>query len=229
MEDKKNIGALFDRIAKTYDKLNHMLSFNTDQRWRRHTINEMHPCDSVLDVAVGTADLAIEILRQGKASHVVGIDLSKEMLRLGQQKIEARGMQAQITLQQCSALQIPYTNNSFSAVTCAYGIRNFSDLDQGLREMQRVLKPNGQLLILEFSYPENPIIRGIYNLYFNHFLPLIGRWVSKEKNAYRYLNQSVKEFVYGQELAKRLTVAGFKDINFKPLSFGISTIYIASK
>ena len=153
--EKQNIGALFNRIADTYDRLNHVLSLNIDKRWRRKAVKQLHPSIEALDVAVGTADLAIELIRQKKAEHVIGIDLSTEMLRLGKEKIAKKKMSDRITLIEGSALELPYPSNNFDIVTCAYGVRNFSDLDQGLREMQRVLKANGQLIVLEFSYPKS--------------------------------------------------------------------------
>ncbi len=226
--EKQNIGALFNRIADTYDRLNHVLSLNIDKRWRRKAVKQLHPSIEALDVAVGTADLAIELIRQKKAEHVIGIDLSTEMLRLGKEKIAKKKMSDRITLIEGSALELPYPSNNFDIVTCAYGVRNFSDLDQGLREMQRVLKANGQLIVLEFSYPKNRIIAWIYDLYFSHILPTIGRWLSKDKTAYTYLNKSVKNFIWGEEMAKHLKGAGFEKVNYKTFSFGITTLYTAT-
>lgn len=226
--EKQNIGALFNRIADTYDRLNHVLSLNIDKRWRRKAVKQLHPSIEALDVAVGTADLAIELIRQKKAEHVIGIDLSTEMLRLGKEKIAKKKMSDRITLIEGSALELPYSSNNFDIVTCAYGVRNFSDLDQGLREMQRVLKANGQLIVLEFSYPKNRIIAWIYDLYFSHILPTIGRWLSKDKTAYTYLNKSVKNFIWGEEMAKHLKGAGFEKVNYKTFSFGITTLYTAT-
>lgn len=226
--EKQNIGALFNRIADTYDRLNHVLSLNIDKRWRRKAVKQLHPSIEALDVAVGTADLAIELIRQKKAEHVIGIDLSTEMLRLGKEKIAKKKMSDRITLIEGSALELPYPSNNFDIVTCAYGVRNFSDLDQGLREMQRVLKANGQLIVLEFSYPKNRIIAWIYDLYFSHILPTIGRWLSRDKTAYTYLNKSVKNFIWGEEMAKHLKGAGFEKVNYKTFSFGITTLYTAT-
>lgn len=226
--EKQNIGALFNRIADTYDRLNHVLSLNIDKRWRRKAVKQLHPSIEALDVAVGTADLAIELIRQKKAEHVIGIDLSTEMLRLGKEKIAKKKMSDRITLIEGSALELPYSSNNFDIVTCAYGVRNFSDLDQGLREMQRVLKANGQLIVLEFSYPKNRIIAWIYDLYFSHILPTIGRWLSRDKTAYTYLNKSVKNFIWGEEMAKHLKGAGFEKVNYKTFSFGITTLYTAT-
>lgn len=226
---KQNIGNLFNRIASTYDRLNHLLSLNTDRRWRRRAVRKLTPCDKVLDVAVGTADLAIEMVRQDKVQQVTGIDLSEEMLRLGNDKIRKAGLSARITLQQGSALALPYPDGHFNAVTCAYGIRNFSDLNLGLQEMQRVLRTDGQLLILEFSYPDNKIIRFFYDFYFTKIMPAIGRKVSKDPSAYSYLNRSVKEFIWGEAMAEQLRAAGFRNVSFHPMTFGITTLYLAQK
>lgn len=226
---KQNIGHLFNRIAGTYDRLNHLLSLNTDRRWRRRAVRRLTPCEKVLDVASGTADLAIEMVRQDKARHVTGIDISEEMLRIGDEKVRKADLASRITLQQGSALALPYPDGHFNAVTCAYGIRNFSDLNLGLQEMQRVLCSEGQLLILEFSYPDNKIIRFFYDFYFTKIMPAIGRKVSKDPSAYSYLNRSVKEFIWGEAMAEQLRAAGFRNVSFHPMTFGITTLYLAQK
>lgn len=226
---KQNIGHLFNRIAGTYDRLNHLLSLNTDRRWRRRAVRRLTPCEKVLDVASGTADLAIEMVRQDKARHVTGIDISEEMLRIGDEKVRKADLASRITLQQGCALEIPYPDGHFNAVTCAYGIRNFSDLNGGLQEMQRVLRTDGQLLILEFSYPDNKIIRFFYDFYFTKIMPAIGRKVSKDPSAYSYLNRSVKEFIWGEAMAEKLRATGFRNVAFRPMTFGITTLYLAQK
>ena len=228
-EEKKNIGTLFDGIAGTYDFLNHALSLNIDKSWRRKTVKLLEPCDCLLDVAIGTADLSLEIMKQGKAKKIQGLDLSKEMMRIGKEKAEKAGYGDTISFECGSALDMPYQDNSFDAITCAYGVRNFSDVDKGLREFHRTLKPGGQLVILEFSYPSNPIIRFFYDLFFSNILPLVGRLVSNDKSAYSYLNRSVKDFFWGEEMTARLSSAGFCDAKFKTLTFGVTTIYTARK
>lgn len=227
MNEKNNIGALFDRIAGSYDRLNHLLSLNIDKRWRRKAVKQLVPCQNLLDVAIGTADLAIEIVKQGKAQHVMGIDLSKEMMKIGAEKVEKAHLQEQISFTEGSAMELPYPDGHFDAVTCAYGVRNFSDLDQGLREMRRVLKSGGQLMILEFSYPKNKIIAWFYDIYFSKILPKIGKWMSKDKTAYQYLNSSVKNFIWGEEMAERLRKAGVSGVHYRTLSMGITTVYEA--
>ncbi len=228
MEEKQHIGQLFDRIAPTYDGLNHGLSLNIDRRWRRMTVAKMMPVRHVLDVAIGTADLTIEMLRRGKAECVTGIDLSDQMMEIGERKVERLKLQ-EVNFIHGNAQQMPFEDASFDAVTCAFGCRNFSNLDEGLREMYRVLKPGGQVTILEFSYPTRRYIRVLYDFYFTHVLPTIGRLVSRDKTAYTYLNKSVKSFCWGEAFAQRLHDAGFVDEHFEPVTFGIATIYVASK
>ena len=227
--EKQHIGQLFDRIAGTYDGLNHVLSLNIDKRWRRRAVRMLAPVEQVLDVAIGTADLTIEILRQGKAQHVTGIDLSRGMMAIGEQKVAKRGYAPQVQFDYGSAQQMPYADSSFDTVTCAYGVRNFANMDEGLSEMYRVLRTGGELMVLEFSYPTNPVIRWSYDLYFTHILPFIGNLFSRDKGAYSYLNRSVKNFPYGEAFCQHLRKAGFSQIKATPLTFGISTIYTAVK
>lgn len=227
--EKQHIGQLFDRIAGTYDGLNHVLSLNIDKRWRRRAVRMLASAEQVLDVAIGTADLTIEILRQGKAQHVTGIDLSRGMMAIGEQKVAKRGYAPQVQFDYGSAQQMPYADASFDTVTCAYGVRNFANMDEGLSEMYRVLRTGGELMILEFSYPTNPVIRWGYDLYFTHILPFIGNLFSRDKGAYSYLNRSVKNFPYGEAFCQHLRKAGFSQIKATPLTFGISTIYTAIK
>lgn len=227
--EKQHIGQLFDRIAGTYDGLNHVLSLNIDKRWRRRAVRMLAPAEQVLDVAIGTADLTIEILRQGKAQHVTGIDLSHGMMAIGEQKVAKRGYAPQVQFDYGSAQQMPYADSSFDTVTCAYGVRNFANMDEGLSEMYRVLRTGGELMVLEFSYPTNPVIRWGYDQYFTHILPFIGNLFSRDKGAYSYLNRSVKNFPYGEAFCRHLRKAGFTQIKATPLTFGISTIYTAVK
>ena len=229
MEEKQHIGQLFDRISGTYDGLNHGLSMNIDKSWRRKTVALMPRVEHVLDVAIGTADLTIEMLRRGKAQRVTGIDLSEGMMEIGRGKVTGYGLQEKVDFVYGNAQRMPFEEGSFEGVTCAFGCRNFQNLDEGLREMYRVLKPGGQVTILEFSYPKNRLIRAAYDLYFSHILPMVGRVVSKDKTAYTYLNKSVKGFCWGETFVQHLREAGFMDEHFTPLTFGIATIYTAIK
>lgn len=228
-EDKKHIGAVFDRIAGTYDLLNHLLSLNIDRSWRRKTVATLPRVERLLDVAIGTADLAIEAIRQQKAELIDGLDVSAEMMRLGREKVEKAGLEHRIRFTLASALEMPFADASYDALTCAYGVRNFPDADQGLREFARVLKPGGRLAILEFSYPTNRAVRWGYDLFFSHVLPRVGRIVSRDRQAYAYLNRSVKEFYWGEEMARHIREAGFHDVEYRPLTFGITTIYTATR
>lgn len=229
MQDKNEIGKLFDGIAGTYDGLNHLLSLNIDKSWRRKTVAMLRPCQKLMDVAIGTADLSLEILRQKKAEHITGLDVSREMMKIGEQKVAAKGLADKVVFEYGSALEIPHNEASFDALTCAYGVRNFPDADKGLQEFYRVLKPGGQLAILEFSYPENPVIRFGYDMFFSHILPTIGNLISRDKDAYSYLNRSVKGFMWGEEMCRHIEAAGFRDVRFRTLTFGITTIYTAIK
>ncbi len=229
MQEKQNIGSLFNRIAHSYDRVNHVLSLNIDKIWRKKAISKLGSPTTVLDVAIGTGDLAIEIIRKEKATHVIGLDLSSEMMRIGAEKAAKANIVNKIEFIEGSALDMPFDKNAFDAITCGFGIRNFSDLDAGLREMYRVLKPEGQLVILEFSYPTNPIIRWVYHVYFSRLMPLIGRIISNDKTAYTYFYHSVQNFVWGKELAHHLQNAGFENIHYDSLTFGIAHIYTAKK
>ena len=226
-QEKRHIGKLFDRIAAHYDGLNHLLSLGIDRCWRRQAVRSMRAADKVLDVAVGTADLAILMLRKGKARHVTGIDLSPEMMRIGETKAKKAGLE--ISFLEANAQQMPFPDNSFDAVTCAYGVRNFADLDAGLGEMFRVLKRGGELTILEFGYPNTGFFRWCYDRYFTTFLPFVGRLLSRDKTAYTYLNSSVKHFCYGDDFLQHLQKTGFSGTHFRRQTFGISYLYKAVK
>lgn len=227
MEEKQHIGQLFDRIAGTYDGLNHGLSLHIDKWWRRMAVRCMAPADEVLDVAIGTADLTIAMLKSGKARQVTGLDLSDGMMAIGRAKCEKAGLA--VTFLHGNAQAMPFEDNRFDAVTCAFGCRNFQNLDEGLREMCRVLKKGGQVTILEFSYPKNVLVRAMYDLYFSHILPFIGRVVSRDKTAYTYLNKSVKSFCYGEAFVQHMLAAGFVEAQSETLTMGIATIYTAKK
>ena len=228
MEEKQHIGQLFDRIASTYDGLNHGLSLNIDRRWRRKTVAAMPPAKHVLDVAIGTADLTIEMLKRSKAEQVTGLDLSDKMMAIGKLKVESLKLK-EVHFVHGNAQKMPFEDETFDGVTCAFGCRNFQNLDEGLKEMFRVLQPGGQVTILEFSYPSGRYIRALYDFYFSHLLPSIGRIVSRDKTAYTYLNKSVKSFCWGEAFVQHLRDAGFKEEHFETLTFGIATIYTAHK
>ncbi len=231
MQEKQNIGSLFNRIAPTYDFLNHLLSLNIDKWWRRKAVRFLKKktvSGQCLDVAIGTADLSIELARQLPDLTITGIDLSTEMMRLGEKKVIEKGLQNRISFQETSALDMPFADATFDVVTCGFGIRNFSDLDRGLREMIRVLKEGGVMLVLEFSYPENKAVAWFYDLYFSRILPRIGRLLSKDKTAYSYLNRSVKNFLWGEPMCRHIKELStrIRSVSRHPLTFGIATVYV---
>ncbi len=229
-KEKYTIGNLFDRIAPSYDTLNHLFSLGIDRGWRRKAVHCLNDnTREVLDVAAGTGDFSIALCKQEKARKVVGIDLSEGMLALGRKKVHEVGLSREITLQHCDVAEMPFDDNRFSAVTCAFGVRNFSRRKEGLDEMYRVLQEGGKLIILEFSYPKNKIVNLLYNWYFTKFMPVVGGWLSKDKKAYSYLPASVKSFPYGEPFVQELEEAGFVYIGQRQLSCGICTLYTAEK
>ena len=243
-DNKKTIGSLFDRIASKYDFLNHLLTLNIDKIWRKRAVKEIGKSEFFknkskvqynnsdikgLDVATGTCDLTIEILKQYQDVNVVGIDLSEKMLEIGNGKINKTGLQNKITLMQQNVEQLTFQDNGFAFVTCGFGVRNFNDLNKGLKEMYRVLRPKGKIIILEFAYPENLFVRFFYNVYFTYILPFIGKVISKDNTAYKYLMKSVKDFPKGEEFLKHMKNCGFENLSYKNLTFGIATVYTGEK
>ena len=222
---------MFDRISPKYDALNHLLSLNIDKVWRRKTakcVAKHHP-QTILDLATGTADLAIALAKHNPQAHIIGIDISEKMLEIGKAKTAKQGLENQIELHWGDAANLPFEDSSFDAVTVAFGVRNFEHLDQGLSEISRVLKPDGQVFILEFSMPKRFPVKQVYHLYFKHILPKIGGWVSKDGNAYAYLPQSVERFPKPNVFCKRLADIGFENCKARSLTFGIATLYSCKK
>ncbi len=228
---KSQVSKMFDNIAPKYDFLNHFLSLGIDFTWRKKTIALLHPYQPkfILDVATGTADLALEAVRQLSPEKVIGIDIAGEMLEIGRRKIEKRKLTSSILLQLADSENIPFPDNSFDVVTVAFGVRNFENLERGLLEMHRVLKPGGMVAILEFSKPTLFPFRQLYNFYFKNILPLIGRFTSKDSKAYSYLYESVQAFPDGRNFVKLLETIGFQLATHKSLTLGISSIYLAKK
>ena len=220
-----SINQLFNKIAPSYDRLNHILSFGMDYSWRNMLARSLKPSEKVLDVAIGTGDLSWAILKKKRAKQITGVDISTEMLAIGKQKFPEKP----IDWLEVSVLDMPFADNSFDAVVCAYGVRNFSDLNKGLQEMYRVLKPNGQLRILEFSMPQNKLVRGVYSLYFSRLMPLVGGWLSGDKQAYEYLFESVNRFLTPEQMQETLQHIGFENVMYKPLTAGVTTLYYATK
>ena len=230
-EDKKHqIARMFNNISGRYDFLNHFLSLGIDRIWRRKAVSYMKKGNPriVLDIATGTGDLAIEIARLNPEI-IFGIDISTDMLEIARNKIKKRGLNKIIQFLEGDSEQLIFEDNKFDAVSVAFGVRNFQNLEIGLNEMHRVLKPGGRLMILEFSQPTNPVFKKLYTFYSSVIAPKIGKAVSKDAAAYTYLNESVKVFPYGEEFCKILSAIGYKDIHFHTLTFGVATIYIANK
>jgi len=233
---KEQVANMFDRIALRYDFLNRFLSGGIDIYWRKKAIRELsrqQPATpqpwSILDVATGTGDMAIMMTRYLPEARITGIDISEGMLELGQQKIARQQLTDRIRLQTGDSEAIHFPDNHFDAITVAFGVRNFGDLEKGLQEMRRVLKPGGQLLVLEFSKPAQPGFRKLYDLYMRRICPWIVRMLSGHREAYRYLNESVRAFPEGEGFVAILDKCGYAEIRLKTLSWGICTVYCGAK
>lgn len=219
---------MFDRIAHRYDLLNRLLSFGTDIRWRKK-MNQRIPAAKnlrVLDLATGTADVLISMEHACKnVASGIGLDMSGGMLKYGQKKLVALGLDQKFRLVRGDATCLGLTDQQFDAVTISFGIRNVLDVSQGLEEMHRILKPGGRALILEFSLPDNRPFRALYLFYFRHILPRLGTLLSGDSHAYRYLNKTVETFPYGEDFCVLMRDAGFEEVTATPLTFGIASLY----
>jgi demethylmenaquinone methyltransferase/2-methoxy-6-polyprenyl-1,4-benzoquinol methylase len=230
-QKREQVAEMFDNISGSYDRLNHILSFGIDRGWRAKLIRDLvrNNPTSVLDVATGTGDLAIEIARSVPGVLVTGADISKGMLDVGRIKIKQRNLQDRIQMIVGDSEQLPFADNQFDGVVAAFGVRNFQHPVLGLAEMCRVLKPGGFLGILEFGKPANPLVARLYSFYFLKILPLVGRLVSKHQSAYTYLPESVNSFQYGNAFVDLMKQAGFAQAAYKPLTFGVCMYYTATK
>jgi demethylmenaquinone methyltransferase/2-methoxy-6-polyprenyl-1,4-benzoquinol methylase len=228
--NKDNTPELFSVIAKNYDFLNHLLSFNLDRAWRRRlvSLSRFRPGDKILDVCTGTGDIAIEFARCG-AHDVTGIDLSAGMLARAQKKIEKLDLTTRIKLETGSALSIPYADKTFDLVTIGFGLRNLPDYARGISEMARLLKPSGRLLILEFSLPLNKLTYGFYSLYLKNYLPLAGRLFSGSARAYSYLASSIFSFLKPEEVMALMRQSGLRNLSCLNLTAGVVTLYSGQK
>ncbi len=233
--DSNHIASMFDDIAPTYDKLNHILSLNVDKSWRRKAVKRLKKSlanvsnPKILDVACGTADSTIQIAKSIENAEISGIDISDGMLKIGEEKVEQQGLSDRISFLKSPAENIVFQDNTFDAVFVAFGVRNFSYRMKGLGEIMRVLKTNGTLMVLELSEPQNVIVRWCYNLYFKNILPFIGKRVSGNAGAYRYLQQTVEKFPMPKEFMEMLKTIGYQDVKHKALSCGLCRIYQANK
>ena len=226
---KKQVTEMFDNIAGSYDFLNHTLSLGMDNIWRKIAIKKLNNKPAtILDIATGTGDFAISATKYTNAT-VTGIDISQGMLDVGIEKITKKGLTNRIQLQLADSENLPFQDNCYDAITAGFGVRNFEDLNKGLSEMYRTLKPRGIVAILEPSEPSHFPLKQFYNLYFHHILPFIGGIISKDKNAYTYLPDSVSAFPSGNNFLTELDKVGFKECKHIPLTFGIVSLYIAIK
>jgi len=227
---KVKVKAMFNDIAPRYDFLNHFLSAGIDIQWRKQVTRLLTPKKPlhILDVATGTGDLAIELSKL-KPKSIVGVDIADEMLAIGRTKIEKKELQKMISLEHGDSEKLNFKDNTFDAVTVAFGVRNFENLQKGLKDMNRVLKTGGTVAILEFSKPKSFPMKQVYNVYFKYILPGFGKVVSKNNEAYTYLPESVEKFAEDTAFLNEMEAAGFKNVKQKRLTFGISTLYSGTK
>ncbi|GAB3331819.1 bifunctional demethylmenaquinone methyltransferase/2-methoxy-6-polyprenyl-1,4-benzoquinol methylase UbiE [Marivirga atlantica] len=227
---KQQVADMFDSISPKYDFLNHFLSLGIDIRWRKKAIKQLQEIKpkNILDIATGTGDFAIESLSLNP-EQVVGVDISEGMLSVGREKLKKRKLDDRITLKSGDSENLPFDDNMFDAIIVAFGVRNFENLEKGLTEMFRVLRPGGKVVVLEFSKPKSFPFKQLYNFYFKNILPTVGKLISKDKAAYTYLPESVKSFPDGKMFTDILDRVGFNKTQCKPLTLGISSIYTGIK
>ena len=230
-EKANQVEQMFDNIAPTYDKLNHRLSWDIDKGWRRKAIRQLQPFapKTLLDIATGTGDFAILAAKMLKPEKLIGADISEGMMEIGRQKVKAEGLDSIVSFEKEDCLNLSYADGTFDAVTAAFGIRNFADLDKGLKEMQRVLKPGGHLSIVELTTPVSFPMKQLFRIYSHTVLPVYGRLISKDTSAYGYLTKTIEAFPQGERMMEILKKAGFAEASFKRLTFGICTMYFATK
>lgn len=227
---KTQIEKMFDSISIEYDFLNRVMTFGNDRRWKKkmYSIAKIHNPKTLLDIATGTADIALELAKI-KDAKIIGVDISEKMLEVGRKKVIAKKLSDTVVLKSGDAENLSYSDSSFDVVTIGFGVRNFQNLEKGLKESYRVLKKNGLLIILETSVPKNIIIKKIYFLFSRSFIPFVGSIFSKDKKAYQYLQKSAEKFPSGKRFVSILGNCGFIKVNVKPLMLGATSIYIATK
>ena len=227
----QQVETMFDNIAPTYDKLNHRLSWEIDKGWRKKAIRQLEPYkpQSILDIATGTGDFAILAAQMLHPIQLVGADISEGMMAVGREKVKEAGLDQTISFAKEDCMNLSFEAETFDAVTAAFGIRNFSDLDQGLHEMCRVLKTGGHLSIVELTTPKRFPMKQLFKVYSHTVLPLYGRLISKDKSAYSYLTKTIEAFPQGERMIEILKQAGFSEASFRRLTFGICTMYFATK
>jgi len=231
LNKKEQVEQMFDTISNKYDNLNRVISLGTDLKWRRKVLQmaKNHTPDSILDVATGTGDLAIEFAKHIAAKTIIGFDLSEGMLSMARKKVNNTALQAKVDFIKGDGEAMPFEDNSFDVVTVSFGVRNFENLEKGLSEILRVLKKGGLFIILETSVPKKFPFKQGYHMYSKNILPLVGTLFSKDKVAYNYLSESASVFPYGEALNNILRKTGFIEVQHKPQTFGVATIYSATK
>ncbi|MBR5688018.1 MAG: bifunctional demethylmenaquinone methyltransferase/2-methoxy-6-polyprenyl-1,4-benzoquinol methylase UbiE [Prevotella sp.] len=230
-EKGEQVEQMFDKIAPTYDKLNHRLSWNIDKVWRKKAVGQLAPYSPkrLLDIATGTGDFAIQLAQTLNPDEVVGADLSEGMMEVGREKVSSAGLSDIIRFEREDCMHLSFDDNSFDAVTAAFGIRNFANLELGLREMCRVLRHGGHLSVVELTHPVHFPIKQLFWLYSHTILPVYGKLVSKDNIAYRYLTATIEAFPQGEKMVEILKKTGFSEARFRRLTFGICTMYFATK
>lgn len=230
-EKGKQVEEMFNNIAPTYDTLNHRLSWDIDKGWRKKAIAQLQPFSPrhILDIATGTGDFAILAARMLTPEKLIGADISEGMMDIGRQKVKRARLEQIISFEKEDCLQLSYPENSFDAVTAAFGIRNFPNLDRGLKEIFRVLKPGGHLSIVELTSPVAFPMKQLFKVYSHTVLPIYGRLVSRDDSAYRYLTATIEAFPQGEQMVGIFKKAGFSEARFERLTFGICTMYLATK
>ncbi|HEY1025935.1 MAG TPA: bifunctional demethylmenaquinone methyltransferase/2-methoxy-6-polyprenyl-1,4-benzoquinol methylase UbiE [Sphingobacteriaceae bacterium] len=228
---KEQVAAMFNNISKTYDFLNHFMSLGIDVAWRKMAIKELlkDKPKQILDVATGTGDFAFEAIRILNPEKITGVDISTGMLEIAKEKIAKRKLQQQFEVREGDSERLLFDDNTFDAVTVAYGVRNFENLEKGLADMFRVLKPGGKAVVLEFSKPKRFPIKQLYNFYFHYITPSIGKLFSKDNSAYKYLPESVQAFPDGKAFTALMEKVGYRNTKSRPLAFGICSIYTGVK
>ena len=228
---QEQIRRMFDKIAPSYDRLNHALSLGIDRRWRCTAVDALgiHQPQQILDIATGTGDFALLLAKRIKPQHIVGADISEGMMAVGREKVKEEGLQNVISFQYEDCMQLSCPDGSFDAVTSSYGVRNFQNLDKGLQEMQRVLRPGGHLLIVELTPPPSFPMKQLFWLYAHVVMPLLGRLISHDDSAYTYLPASMEAFPQPEQMEGILRKAGFTEVQWRRFTFGISTMYLATK
>lgn len=228
---RKQVETMFNRIAPTYDRLNHSLSLGIDRRWRRKAIDALRPFqpDTILDIATGTGDFAILAAQRLEPARIIGVDISEGMMEVAREKVKAAGLESTIFFMKDDSTDLSFDDETFDAVTVAYGARNFDDLEAGLSEMCRVLVKGGHLMLVELTTPPHAPMKQLFRFYAHTMMPFIGRLISHDDSAYTYLPRTMAAFPQAEVLVPLLRHCGFNDVQFKRFTFGLSTMYLATK